>query len=271
MSDSGRISPTAHYTGEVWARNGLSHPALRTMEGRALFESLQPTMTMSRLIGGGTLEAYLLARHRAIDAALEEAIAERGVSQVVEVACGFSPRGWRFASVHGEGLTYVEADLPDMAERKRRALESMGSLSAHHRVVALDALQDRGPESIDALADELDPAGGLALLTEGLLGYLERDAVLGLWRRFAGVLARFPSGVYISDLHLGRFQNAQVRAFRVALSAFVRGRVHMHFDDEADALAALRGCGFTSAAVRPAHSRGDSAARRAHIIVASIE
>ena len=42
MADS--ISPTAHYTGAVWARNGLSHPALATAEGRVLFGALQPTM-----------------------------------------------------------------------------------------------------------------------------------------------------------------------------------------------------------------------------------
>ena len=37
-----RIGPTAHYTGYVWARNGLSHPELSTTEGRVLFDSLQP-------------------------------------------------------------------------------------------------------------------------------------------------------------------------------------------------------------------------------------
>jgi len=34
-----RIGPTAHYTGYVWARNGLSHPELNTTEGRILFDS----------------------------------------------------------------------------------------------------------------------------------------------------------------------------------------------------------------------------------------
>ena len=31
VSPSEAISPTAHYTGYVWARNGLSHPALSTL------------------------------------------------------------------------------------------------------------------------------------------------------------------------------------------------------------------------------------------------
>ncbi len=87
------ISPTAHYTGYVWARNGLSPPALATLEGRLLFESLRPSMVVSDVFGGGTLESYLLARHLAIDALLERAIDERGVTQVVEVAAGMSGRG----------------------------------------------------------------------------------------------------------------------------------------------------------------------------------
>jgi O-methyltransferase involved in polyketide biosynthesis len=91
-----RVGPTAHYTGYVWARNGLSHPELETREGRLLFDSLQPAMLASRALGGPTLEAYLLARHRAIHALLERAIDAGRVSQVIEVAAGLSPRGWRF-------------------------------------------------------------------------------------------------------------------------------------------------------------------------------
>lgn len=67
MSASEAISPTAHYTGYVWARNGLSHPELQTIEGRVLFESLRPLMIAGSVLGHPTLEAYLLARHRAID------------------------------------------------------------------------------------------------------------------------------------------------------------------------------------------------------------
>src|SRR3989440_11894372 len=97
-SSSDAISPTAHYTAYVWARNGLSHPALSTAEGRVLFESLRPLMIATGALRGVSLEAYLLARHRAIDALLERAIERGDVSQVIEVACGLSPRGWRFVN-----------------------------------------------------------------------------------------------------------------------------------------------------------------------------
>lgn len=265
MSGSGRISPTAHYTGYVWARNGLSHQELETLEGRLLYESLRGAMTVSSMLGGPSLERYLLARHRAIDAALEQGIVRDGISQVLEVACGLSPRGWRFSSRHGSELRYVEADLPEMAARKRRALERIGTLSEHHRVVEVDALADTGPLALSQLAaSELDPGRGTAIITEGLTGYLDRDALIGMWKRFATVLGEFPQGRYISDLHLAEGQDLLIGAFRLVLSAFVRGRVHLHYEAAAAASEALRGCGFSSVEVLPAG--GD---RLVHIIEAS--
>jgi O-methyltransferase involved in polyketide biosynthesis len=274
---SDRIGPTAHYTGYVWARNGLSHPELETIEGRILFDSLQPAMIASRLAGGPTLEAYLLARHRAIDALLDSAIERGEVGQVVAVACGLSPRGWRFARRYGQNIVYVEADLPEMAARKRRALERMDSLGEHHRVREVDALRaDDGPGTLAAIAAELDPDRGLAIITEGLLGYISTDAVDGIWRRFARTLSRFPLGRYISDLHLGGSVTAEVRVFRLLLSAFVRGRVYLHFSDAREAEAALASAGFASAEVRPALDvigAGDDGGRQgrlANILEASI-
>jgi O-methyltransferase involved in polyketide biosynthesis len=261
------ISPTAHYTGYVWARNGLSHPELSTRQGRLLFESLRPAMTLGGLLGRGTLEAYLLARHTAIDTLLERAIEEHGVTQVIEVASGLSPRGWRFTQRYGDRLTYIETDLPEMVARKRRALERM---SARHRVVELDALAD---DELPALASELDHESGLVIITEGLLGYLPTDEVTALWRRFATVLEDFTSGRYISDLHLAGVQTPEVRAFRVLLSAFVRGRVYLHFEHAESATAAALAAGFKHASLLPSvriTGRAEKgAARLSHILEAS--
>jgi O-methyltransferase involved in polyketide biosynthesis len=273
MSPSETISPTAHYTGYVWARNGLSHPEFETVEGRVLFETLRPAMTVNALLGRGTLESYLLARHRAIDALLKGAIEEHGIRQVIEVAAGLSPRGWRFKQRYGAELTYIEADLPGMAQRKREALERIGSPNDRHLVRELDALSDSGPASLPAVAAELDPDKGLVIITEGLLGYLPTDAVLDIWGRFAGVLEGFSAGRYISDIHIGAVQDTTVRAFRLLLSAFVRGRVHLHFDSPGEVVDALRDSGFAGARVNlAAELAGEPAStyasRLAHILEA---
>jgi O-methyltransferase involved in polyketide biosynthesis len=247
VTASEAISPTAHYTGYVWARNDLSHSALSTREGRLLFEAFRPIQMGAGLAGAPSLETYLLARHHAIDALLQTAIDTHGVTQVIEIACGLSPRGWRFCDRYGKTITYVEADLPAMAQRKRAALARMGSLGQHHRVAEVDALLDHGPLSLAAVAAELNPAEGLAIVTEGLLGYLSSDTVNGMWRRFAAVLSGFAGGPYISDLHIGGAQSVHVRWFRLLLSMFVRSRVSLHYGSSADATASLHAAGFSSA------------------------
>lgn len=250
---SGAVSPTAHYTGETWVKNGLSHPELATWQGRALHRALVLPTAASRTLGGPTLEGLLVARHRIIDATLGDLI-QGGVSQVVEVACGMSPRGWRFSERYGERLTYVEADLPAMARRKRDALARMGSLSERHRVVELDVLREGGPGSLESLAEELDPAQALVIVTEGLLTYLDEETTDGLWARLARVLGRFSKGVYLTDLRFARPERGIAeRAFDVVLGAFVRGKVHAYRGDEATAAAALRGAGFKGAQLH----RGD--------------
>lgn len=201
-------------------------------------------LAASRTLGGPTLDGLLLARHRIIDSVLDDLI-RGGVSQVVEVACGMSPRGWRFSEQFGEQLTYIEADLPAMAQRKRDALARMGSLTDRHRVVGLDVLQEGGAGSFEALVETLDPAEGLVVITEGLLTYLEDDTVDALWARLASALGQFDKGVYLSDLRFAkRDRGLSERAFDVILGAFVRGKVHPYRGDEAEAEATLRSAGF---------------------------
>jgi O-methyltransferase involved in polyketide biosynthesis len=244
---SGSISPTAHYTGETWVRNGLSHPQLATWQGRLCYDTLALPNAVSRRLGRPSLDGLLLARHRIIDSLLDDLI-QGGVSQVIEAACGMSPRGWRFSERYGEALTYVEADLPPMARRKREALAAMGSLGEHHRVADLDILRDGGPGSLEALVEEMDPAKGLVIVTEGLLTYFDHETVSGLWSRLARMLRPFATGVYLADLRTGD-PDAAERAFGLLLGAFVRGRVHAYPGDDSAAEAALRTAGFAQASL----------------------
>jgi O-methyltransferase involved in polyketide biosynthesis len=247
------VSPTAHYTGETWVRNDLSHPELATWQGRLFFDALRPTMALSRVLGGPTLEGLLVARHRIIDAELEQAIEAGSIGQVIEPACGMSPRGWRFANRWGDRLTYVEADLPAMARRKRDALARIGSRTDHHRVADLDVLHDSGPLSFAGLAATLDPDVGTAVITEGLLTYLNDADVLAVWRRLATALQGFPRGLYLSDLRLaGTSRDPVEEVFNRGLSGFVRGRVYPHFRDDEDAAEHLVEAGFDEARVHAA-------------------
>jgi len=258
--DTSRISHTAHYTGTVWERAGLAHPAMRGATRASAFYALEPAMWIGRpLVGGLDLEAVLVQRHRIIDAVLCAAIEDGRISQVVEIAAGLSSRGLRLSERY-PGLTYIEGDLPGMVAMKRARLEAAGLSLPNHRLTHLNALVDSGPESLSAITSGLAAGEGTAVITEGLLNYFDRPAVEGIWARTTQALARFPRGLYLSDIRLDESATnyLAVRAFMLALSVIARGRVHSHYGGPPAAVSALRAAGFSQARL---HAPADWATR----------
>lgn len=246
------ISPTAHYTGYVWFAHGQSHEAFATRGGRLMYRALRAPNVVLHHAGLPTLEGMLLARHRLIDLRLAQAIDAGEISQVIEVAAGLSPRGWRFRKRYGDRITYVEADLPGMITRKRQVLAELGGETSGHRTIEIDALADGGPTSIDAICQALDPRRGTAIITEGLVNYFDAPTLAAMWQRFATALGRFPRSLYLSDLILRDGNRGPfVKGFGWLLSAFVRGRVYMHFDSPEQAEDALATAGFVGILLDP--------------------
>ncbi|MTD53525.1 class I SAM-dependent methyltransferase [Amycolatopsis sp. RM579] len=239
------ISPTGHYTGYVWVRNGLAPPELATAEGRVMFHLLEPAMRVSRLLGRPTIEGLLVARHRMLDELLAGAVERGEIGQVIEIAAGLSARGWRFTRRY-QDLVYVEADLPRMAARKQHLLDRLSGPVP--RVTTVDALAADGPSSLGAVADTLDPDVGTAIITEGLLNYYDLEAVTTMWHRFAEVLLRFPTGAYFADIVMLPATNSLARRLAGGLlETTLRASVHVHFPNPPEAAKALQAAGFPAA------------------------
>ncbi|HZP12949.1 MAG TPA: class I SAM-dependent methyltransferase [Nevskiaceae bacterium] len=246
-AESENVSPTAYATGAFWYRHGLSHKGLLLPQSARAGRSFSVLRGLVRLFGGGSFTALMLARHKGIDAVLARAIDAGKVGQVVELAAGLSPRGWRFTQKYGDRIEYVETDLPKMVALKERLLAKSKLHGPRHRVVAVNALSDSGPDSLAALAATLDPGKGLAIVTEGLMSYLDPDAARGVWQRIAEVLKRFPHGVYLSDMYLRRDRHGLgALLFRAAIQRAVRGRMFVHFETPDEAVAKLTAAGFAS-------------------------
>lgn len=251
--DSSGISFTAFYTGEVWRRHGLSVDFLAQPQGRLLYLAGRPAERLAEAVLGGGNESMLLQRHLIIDHVLEQAITQEGYTQVVEIACGLSPRGTlmarRFA---GRDLHYIEADLPAMAARKRALLEGAGELDARHRVVDIDILARDALHSLESVFAGLDPARKTLVISEGLVNYFDHPTIAGFWSRLAAVLRRFPAGIYLTDLYpdFQWHRLAKVaRAFKAALSLVTRSRVTLHFDNEAAIRSGFHDAGFSKTRV----------------------
>jgi O-methyltransferase involved in polyketide biosynthesis len=244
--DSAHITPSAHYTGYVWYRHQLAEAPFVTPFGRFAHGVLAPVSWGARVAFGLDVERFLLQRHLLIDALLREAIEQHGVRQVVEIACGLSPRGRRFCSRYPQ-LCYLEADLPPMAARKRLLLHEEGWLNARHQVRPVDILAEHCTNDLQALFSGLDRDEPVLVITEGLVNYFELPVIEAFWARLAAQLRQFPSATYLTDLYPDLREHPRYRQLRWGIDLvgrLTRGRYFLHYREDDAIVAGFEGCGF---------------------------
>lgn len=277
LRDTASISFTGLYTGEVWRRNELAPPFLGSDSGPWLYRGLVPLEWLSRTLGGSNLRTILLQRHRIMDHLLAHWIREEGVTQVLEIASGLSSRGYRFRQRFPE-LTYVETDMPGMAERKRRALENEGVLDGGHRVLPLNVFHREGPESMETVVEQcFRPGEPLVVITEGLTSYFTQADMQPFWERIAALGKRFPGTRYLMETYLVPRSGPFSRAIRLGAGALGRlsaSDVSFHFADADEVNGQFLGSGFTHVRVHdPADYRSqlDLPSNRGDAVVRVVE
>lgn len=246
-NDTSSISFTAHYTGYVWHHYGLSEAAFVTGRGRLFFALLRPLERLARCLIGSDIKTTLLQRHFLIDRELEQLIARHPQLQVLEIACGLSPRGHRFTRKF-PGITYVEADLPGMVARKRALLQPLQSLDARHRVIGCNILDQGTPDSLEAvIAREFDTQKPLFVITEGLVNYFDLPTISQVWRRLVQALRPFPEAGYLTDVYPqveGHRFAGLIAAANRTLKAASRSSFTLHFDNDAQMQRHFEALGF---------------------------
>jgi O-methyltransferase involved in polyketide biosynthesis len=250
-ASSAHISPSAHYTGYVWYRHRLAEPAFVTGFGRFVHGLLAPITWGARVGFDLDIEQFLLQRHLQIDAQLSAAIERGGVCQVVEIACGLSPRGRRFTARYPQ-LRYLEADLPLMAARKRLLLQAQGWLGDRHRVRAVDILAADGSQCLASLFAELDRSQPVVVITEGLVNYFELPLIESFWARLAEQLRQFPQATYLTELYPDLREHPRYRQLRWGVGLvgrLTRGSYPLHYRNEAAIVEGFSRCGFTAVEV----------------------
>lgn len=271
-TDTSNISFTAHYTGYVWFRNRLSEPAFVTPQGQLFFQLLRPFEFLARRVIGTDIKTTLLQRHHLLDRELDALIARHPHLQILEIACGLSPRGHRFTLRHPY-ITYVEADLPGMVRRKQLLLDRIYSLNNRHRVVVCNIL-DAGSDSLESvLLREFDPNKPLVVITEGLVNYFELPVISGFWQRLASELRQFTEGYYLTDIYpsvSSHHFSGLIRSANDSLRLLSRSRFSLHFNKDDDMVAHFNGLGFKNTKVfnpdRDISDRSIPAARGGSIV-----
>ncbi|WP_410210891.1 class I SAM-dependent methyltransferase [Aquirhabdus sp.] len=249
------ISFTAHYTGYIWFQEGISHPVLASSKGRFLAKMVSPLESWAELIIGDSMRSTLRQRHQLIDRQLDRFLAAYPDAQVLEIATGLSPRGWRYRQKYPD-LIYVEADLPDMAAAKRSAL--MQIENPQPRIEAVDLFG----EGFQQLLSTFDESKPLVIISEGLVNYFTKDMLHNLWTQLATGLRRFKVGIYLTDIYpepvtrrLGRLIWQSSKLLRImSRSAFA-----FHFISPVEIIDAMKQAGFSDIQVfQPAFENSNS-------------
>ena len=245
-TDSSSISFTAYYTGEVWRQHGLASSVFATTQGRWLYRLGQPLEHTARFLAGASIQTTLLQRHQIIDHVVRQAIEQHGVTQIIEIACGLSPRGTQFCQQYPD-LHYVEADLPEMLQHKQDLLHKHGLLSARHRVQAIDILAETGALCVETVLGGLDKRRKTLVITEGLVNYFALSVIQDFWTRLAKSLHIFPKGGYVTDLYPNFTWHPMVKlvnTFVHGLAFATRSSVTLHFDHQKAITDGFASCGF---------------------------
>lgn len=248
--DTSRISISAHYTGYVWYQHQLSADAFATATGRWAYRILTPINAMLKGLAGANIDTFLLQRHLVIDHQVELMIEQHGITQIIELAAGLSPRGYRLSQKYPH-LTYIETDLPGMAARKQALLATL-TTTPSHRVEACNILQTEGTESLEALFQRLDRNQPTLVISEGLVNYFELPMIRTVWQRLAKQLAECPMGVYVTDLYPDLQEHPSYRYVQWAqklVGFFTRGQWPLHYRSDKHIEEGFRDDGFTQVAV----------------------
>lgn len=194
LSKHRHISFTAHYTGYIWYQMGISHEALATTKGKSLAYLVHPIESWAEKYVGGSMRTTLKQRHTMLDHHLEQLIQESPDLQVLEIACGLSPRGWWFRQ-HYPSITYRELDLPDMAQTKQNALQQIENNAPE--VLSVDLFTEAFAQAFEVF----DPNRPLVVISEGLINYFDKDLLKQLIQSIAHYGTSFKKFHYLTDLY----------------------------------------------------------------------
>ncbi len=232
-TDTSRISISAHYTGYVWYKNGLSDSRFVTPMGVAANMLFTPANALLKRLAGAHIDTFLLQRHRMLDHLLTHLIEQEGVEQIVEIASGLSPRGFRISEKYPQ-VSYLETDLPDMAARKALLLNKLDR-PVRHGIRSCNILDAQGPDSIQNVLNGLDTSKKTVVISEGLVNYFALPVIREVWARLAKSLKAFPDAYYLTDLYPNLTEHPSYRYVKIAqkmVGVLTRGQWPLHYNNE---------------------------------------
>lgn len=245
LSEHRHISFTAHYTGYIWYSMGISHPVFATGKGKMLAKLLHPLESWAEKHVGGSMRTTLRQRHRIIDNQLTLLIQQQPDLQILEIACGLSPRSWNFRQKFPQ-LDYRELDLPEMAEIKTQALQQLDQQAP--QVLTADIFT----QDFERIFQGFDPGRPLAVISEGLINYFDKTLLNKLLQGITEYAQDFKALHYLTDIYPEPVKNKLANFIWTSsklLKVMSRSSFTFHFINPQEVQTFFGNAGFSSVEV----------------------
>lgn len=242
LSQHRHISFTAHYTGYIWYNMGISHPVFATSKGKFLAKILHPLESWAEKHVGGSMRTTLKQRHSIIDHQLTQLIQQHPDLQILEIACGLSPRSWNFRQKFPT-INYRELDLPDMAKIKTQALQKLDEQAPE--VLTADIFT----QDFEQVFQRFDPERPLVIISEGLVNYFDKTLLNKLLQGITEYGQDFTELHYLTDIYPEPIKNKLANFIWTSsklLKVMSRSSFTFHFINPQEIKIFFSNAGFTA-------------------------
>ena len=160
------------------------NPVIKDSVAIELFNRLQtllPDDVRDRILRRklpSTLTRHIALRARKYDDYTRRFLEGNKNGVVVSLGCGFDTRYWRISR---EPWKYVEVDLPDVIETKKKVLGDI----APYEMLGYSVLEESMIDYIASMQKE-----HVLFIAEGLFMYLPKDGVISLFKRLSETFAK---------------------------------------------------------------------------------
>lgn len=135
---------------------------------------------------------------------INKMLALSGITQVLELAAGFSQRGLIFSQK--SNTVYVELDLPQMADMKKEVLNGFTQIPHNMHIIGGNALR---MSDFDKAASFFDSSKPVAVINEGLLRYLNFEEKEQVALNIKKILKKFGGEWITCDITMKKFLEKQ--------------------------------------------------------------
>ena len=163
------ISPTAKLVAHLRAETDIPY-------SKQIDELCEAGKTTEELFGKREalvwMSAMLESRYKSLSTLLKREMLEKGINNVLELACGIQPRGLLESA--DPAVTYIETDLPEMASEKNVLVNELEPKALERKNYSILPLNILDGEQLNQVVSKFGE-GKIAIINEGLLPYLSRE------------------------------------------------------------------------------------------------